>query len=206
MPSPIALLLLALILGCVNADPANSNTITDNDKAMLTMIGDTFASLMNSVTDRKYYQFSVLYYGGADVTNVSPNSNLPGCYAQPNAGHVFLTNVVQGYNIRTCLFVAARVIDSSQHTEQTIFGSLWTGFGFNCPTPDSNMYLYSFNTPCSGTKHNSGCISKWIQLFVKTCCNKNRRLIIGYSKPYGDEATSIELIDNMPNAVMIKLT
>ena len=204
MPSPIALLLLAFILGCVNADPAD--TITDNDVAMLNKIGGTFVSLLNSVPNRNYFQFSVLYYADASVENVSPSSNLPGCYAQSNdPGHVFLTNIVQGYNIGLCPFVAARVIDSSQHTEQTIFGSLRTSFGFNCPTPASNMYLYSFNTPCSGTKYSSGCISKWIQLFVKTCCNKNRRLIIGYSKPYGDEAKSNQLIADLPNVAMIKL-
>ena len=204
MPSPIALLLLALSLGCVNADPAN--TITDNDKAMLRQIRNTFRSLLNSVPNRKFSQFAVLYYGGADVTNVSPNSNLPGCYAQPNAGHVFLTSAVQGYNIGTCPFVAARLIDTRQHTEQTIFASLRTSVGFNCPTPASNMYLYSYNTPCSaGTKYYSGCIPKWVQTFVNTCCNANRRLIIGYSKSYGNEAGSNQLIVALSNAAMTKI-
>ena len=193
MLTPIALLLLVLSLGCVNAD--SPSTITAKDREMLDQIYATYQPWFVKENDSGFRQHAILYYGDEKVAT----SITPSCLHQTN-GKVYLLNVMKDYSIQTCPnYIAARVITNDQHTEQTIFGSLLSGVMYNCPKPNMNMYLYSYNTPCPW------CITKWISDFVKACCIRRRRLIIGYQNPY-HESESEKMIEKLPNAAMTRMT
>ena len=188
----LLLLGLVLSLGCVNADPPSS--ITAQDKEMLVKIYATYQPWFDWENNTTFHQFSVLYYGDANVET----SVTPACLDQ-TYGIVFLMSVWKDYSIYTCPnYIAARVLRPDQHTEQTIFGSLFNGTMFKCPKPGMNMYLYSHNTPCPW------CITKWIEIFVKACCISKRRLIIGYHNPYREDE-SIPMIEKLPNAAMTRM-
>lgn len=199
MLAPIFLLFVVLILGSVDADPASS--ITAQDKHMLRKIYATYQPWFELENNTTFRQFSVLYYGDANVEN----SITPACLDQAD-GMVFLDHMSawKEYSIQMCPnYIAARVPrKNDQYTEQIIFDYLKNGVHVmsqpRCPRPSTDMYLYSYNTPCPW------CITKWIEYFVKACCMSERRLIIGYHNPYYEDESTL-LIEKLPNVAMMRM-
>ena len=204
MLPPIALLLLVLSLGCVNADSAN--VITDSDRRMLSNIEKRFLSELNSLKPRtRYTQFAVLYYN-AGVPLPSKRSRFPSACYGTRKGDVFLRSQGHGYRTHTCPFIAARLTDNHVHTEQTIFSTLQRTSGtFDCGPPGltGNIYLYSYNSPCSYPP--SDCIHNWIQHYASNCATNHRKLIIGYSYGYVNAARSVRIIEALPNVAITRI-
>jgi hypothetical protein len=171
------------------------NVIKPVDRNVLTELHAVFQPIFNRErTFPHQRQYAVLYYGSP---NLQASIRFRQCERQ-TGGAVFINGPHLGFCIRQCNFIAGRQIaPGGLHTEAMILQSIPNV----CPssqTPNGNMYLFTFNSPCTEC-------DAIIRLFVQRCGHRFKRLIIGYAQPFRDVVQSEQIIRATPQAAMTQI-